>query len=274
MQKSVKEHIQNYWINEVGDLVKNHAFMSFGIIGVGIEFLGKCLDYYTPWLSTANTSKWHFELAIRKLPSLNKYRCFINYTPQPKCQAIDKNLLKASQITGNTDVKNDIDAAKSKIDAYNRDASAESSTTSSPEALTNNKICDLFEKNIGNVSKAYFDNDKNADLGEAIKNLQSAQSKFKSTNDMHPIKLDLYAELRCGMAHAGLPGRHLLLTPNTGKSLFHVKDDSGQITHWILDAKALYDDFQGACVELMNWADPKVQANINTPLIKTSRVHL
>lgn len=57
MQKSVKEHIQNYWINEVSDLVRNYAFMSFGIIGVRIEFLGKCLDYYTPWLSTANTSK-------------------------------------------------------------------------------------------------------------------------------------------------------------------------------------------------------------------------
>lgn len=93
MQKSVKEHIQNYWINEVSDLVRNHAFMSFGIIGVGIEFLGKCLDYYTPWLSTANTSKWHFELAIRTLPSLKKYHCFIDYTPQPKCPDIEKNLL-------------------------------------------------------------------------------------------------------------------------------------------------------------------------------------
>lgn len=174
MQKSVKEHIQNYWINEVSDLVRNHAFMSFGIIGVGIEFLGKCLDYYTP---------------------------------QSKCPNIEKNLLNASQITENADVKNDMDAAKSKIDAYNKGAISVSSTTSSSKALTNNKIRDLFEKNIGNVSKAYFDNDKNTDLGEAIKNMQS---KFESTNDMHPIKLDLYAELRCGMAHASLRGTYEL----------------------------------------------------------------
>ena len=53
-------------------------------------------------------------------------------------------------------------------------------------------------------------NDKNTDLGEAIKNMQSAQSKFESTNDMHPIKLDLYAELRCGMAHASLRGTYEL----------------------------------------------------------------
>lgn len=197
MQKSVKEHIQNYWINEVSDLVRNHAFMSFGIISVGIEFLGKCLDYYTP---------------------------------QSKCPNIEKNLLNASQITENADVKNDMDAAKSKIDAYNKGAISVSSTTSSSEALTNNKICDLFEKNIGNVSKAYFDNSENTGLGEAIKNMQSAQNKFESTNDMHPTKLDLYAELRCGMAHVGLPGKHLHLTSDTGKTISPVKNAKGQIT--------------------------------------------
>lgn len=268
-EKTAREHIQNYWINEVSDLVKTHAFMSFGVIGVGIEFLGKCLDYYTPWLSKANTSKWHFELAIRTLPSLSKYRSFIDYTPDPTCLGIDKKLLQASQVIGNAGVKTDVDCAKTKVDAY-RGTNAGVSTTSansSSSALSNNDVRDLFEKNIGNVSKAYFDNGKNVDLGEAIAKLQSAQGKFESAYDMHPTKLDLYAELRCGMAHAGLPGRHLHLTSNTGIDIHPVIDNNGLITHWVLDAKAFYGDFQGACVDLMNWGDPNVQTNIDAPLM-------
>lgn len=262
--KTAKEHIQNYWINEVYDLVKTHAYMSFGVIGVGIEFLGKCLDYYTPWHSKANTSQWHFELAIRTLPSLSKYRSFIDYSPDPICSGIDKKLLRASQIAGNATVKTDIDAAKSKIDAYNGGVT----TMTTPSAtLSNIEVRDLLEKNIGNVSKAYFDNGKNADLGDAIANLQRAQQQFESANNMLPVKLDLYSELRCGMAHAGLPGLHLHLTSATGLQIHEVKNSSGQITHWVLDAKAFYEDFKNACVELMNFGNQKVQSNIEEPVL-------
>ena len=261
--KTAKEHILSYWVHEVEDLVEKHAFMSFGVIGVGIEFLGKCLDYYTPWHSKANTSQWHFELAIRTLPSLSRYRSFINYTPDPKCAGIEKKLWNAPQVIGNALVKNDVDTAKSKVDAYNGGVSS-----ASPSAtLTNIDIRDLFEKNIGNVSKAYFDNGKNADLGDAIAKLQTAQQNFESANDMHPVKLELYSELRCGMAHAGLPGRHLHLTSATGLPIYEKKDASGKITHWVLDAKAFYEDFNNACVELMNWGDPNVQSNIDEPVL-------
>jgi hypothetical protein len=38
-----KEFIENVLINEMRDIVERHAFMSFLLISVGIEFLGKCL---------------------------------------------------------------------------------------------------------------------------------------------------------------------------------------------------------------------------------------
>lgn len=84
---------------------------------------------------------------------------------------------------------------------------------------------------------------------------------------MHPTKLDLYAELKCGMVHAGLPGRHLYLSSDTGDDIYAVRDGGDKITHWVFDAKAFYEDFQKACVELMNWGDENVQLNIEEPLL-------
>jgi hypothetical protein len=38
-----KEFIENVLINEIKDVVDRHAYLSFLLIAVGIEFLGKCL---------------------------------------------------------------------------------------------------------------------------------------------------------------------------------------------------------------------------------------
>ncbi len=38
-----KQFIQHVLINEIGDIVTTHTYLSFSLIAIGIEFLGKCL---------------------------------------------------------------------------------------------------------------------------------------------------------------------------------------------------------------------------------------
>ena len=38
-----KDFIQVVLIDEVGDVVKRHAYLSFALMAIGIEFLGKCM---------------------------------------------------------------------------------------------------------------------------------------------------------------------------------------------------------------------------------------
>lgn len=45
-----KEFIKNVLINEMKDIVFRHAYLSFALIAIGIEFLGKCmLTQYKNW---------------------------------------------------------------------------------------------------------------------------------------------------------------------------------------------------------------------------------
>lgn len=44
-----KEFIQHVLINEIGDIVKSHPYLSFTLIAIGIEFLGKCLSENKDW---------------------------------------------------------------------------------------------------------------------------------------------------------------------------------------------------------------------------------
>ena len=261
---TVREHIENYWIGEVGDLVEKHAFMSFGVIGAGIEFLGKCLDYHSPWHSSARTSKWHFEFAIRKLSALHKYRDFIGPKRIIKCTDIGKNLEQAAQINGDDSIMSEIERVQSIVKAFN---SAVRSNNRTPRAFSNNEVRDFFERDRGELSRAYFDNNENENLGKAIDIFKKMQANFESSNDMHPTSVDLYAELRCGMVHAGLPGLHRFVTSATGKHIYEKRDGNGHIAYWVLDAKALYDDFKAACLEVIDIQDPHVVEHIKKPLL-------
>jgi len=44
-----KEFIQYVLIDEIGDIVKSHPYLSFTLIAIGIEFLGKCLSDGKDW---------------------------------------------------------------------------------------------------------------------------------------------------------------------------------------------------------------------------------
>lgn len=55
---TAKDFIQKVWINEMKDVVNKHAFLSFALIPIGIEFLGKCrLEELDHW--DLNTQEMH-----------------------------------------------------------------------------------------------------------------------------------------------------------------------------------------------------------------------
>ena len=94
-----KEFIQTVLINEIGELTDSHSYISFILMGIGIEFIGKCIDKsLTDW-NVSGRSKQDFENAIKAIPSLKKYepylvshqmyssfRCGLAHAVSPKLQ--------------------------------------------------------------------------------------------------------------------------------------------------------------------------------------------
>lgn len=60
------EHIKDVLIAEIGDIAKNHPYLSFTLICSAIEFLGICLDSTSRWTDQGKSST-HFKNAIDQL---------------------------------------------------------------------------------------------------------------------------------------------------------------------------------------------------------------
>lgn len=72
-----KKFIQDVFIDELGQLIEKHPYISFMVMGIGLEFLGKCIDKdLTEWNKTGRSAK-DFNDSLRKIPSLKKYEPFI-----------------------------------------------------------------------------------------------------------------------------------------------------------------------------------------------------
>jgi len=73
-----KEFIQTVLINEIGELTDSHPYISFILMGIGIEFMGKCVDTsLTDW-NVSGRSNQDFENAIKAIPSLKKYEPYLS----------------------------------------------------------------------------------------------------------------------------------------------------------------------------------------------------
>jgi hypothetical protein len=70
---SAKDFIQSVLIDEIGSLIDRHPYISFIIMGIGIEFLGKCADSSLVDWHADKRSKRDFKSAINTIPSLQKY---------------------------------------------------------------------------------------------------------------------------------------------------------------------------------------------------------
>lgn len=69
---TVKEFINKYFIEEVGSFVDEHPFVSFALMAIGVEFLGKCLNT-NDWDDKNEKSGKTFDSAIQQFDSLKKY---------------------------------------------------------------------------------------------------------------------------------------------------------------------------------------------------------
>lgn len=98
-----KQFVKEVLIDEIGEIIKKHPYLSFTLITSGIEFLGICVDKSSRW-SDQGKSRKHF------------YDCIDKLFPK-KYQAIKVQLYKDlrcglmhSQLPGNfklTELKND-----------------------------------------------------------------------------------------------------------------------------------------------------------------------
>jgi|ERR1700757_271936 len=71
-----KDFIQNVLIGEIAVLSETNPYITFALMAIGIEFLGKCLDTNEhDW--NKGKSKVNFEKAINTLDSLEKYRKYL-----------------------------------------------------------------------------------------------------------------------------------------------------------------------------------------------------
>jgi hypothetical protein len=73
-----KQFIKQVFINELNKIKDSNPYIAFAIMAIGIEFLGKCLDTDNQNWNTPRKSKYHFELAIKKLSSLKIYKQYLN----------------------------------------------------------------------------------------------------------------------------------------------------------------------------------------------------
>jgi hypothetical protein len=73
-----KEFIKQVFINEVADLVENHPYLAFMIMGIGIELLGKSISSeHSDW-DVEGKSRSSFEKAVKTLSSLKKYEPYLD----------------------------------------------------------------------------------------------------------------------------------------------------------------------------------------------------
>ncbi|MBC8146983.1 MAG: hypothetical protein H8E98_03225 [Bacteroidetes bacterium] len=73
-----KDFIKSVLVDEVDSMIEKHPYISFIIMGIGIEFLGKCIDTSLNDWNVPGRSKRDFEKAINDIPSLQKYSTYLS----------------------------------------------------------------------------------------------------------------------------------------------------------------------------------------------------
>lgn len=72
-----KDFIKSVLVDEVGSMISEHPYISFIVMGIGIEFLGKCLAEDRNDWNKRGYSKEDFKKAIESIPSPNKYEPYL-----------------------------------------------------------------------------------------------------------------------------------------------------------------------------------------------------
>lgn len=75
---NAKEFIKTVFIDELGSLINDRPYISFMIMGIGIELLGKCIDQDLEDWNRPKRSKRDFNDALKNIPSFQKYKPYID----------------------------------------------------------------------------------------------------------------------------------------------------------------------------------------------------
>jgi len=73
----LKDFIKSVLIDELGAMIDQHPYISFIMMGIGIEFLGKCINTTLNSWNIRGRSGPDFKNAIRSIPSLQKYKPYL-----------------------------------------------------------------------------------------------------------------------------------------------------------------------------------------------------
>jgi hypothetical protein len=68
---TTKQFIEVTFITQVGEIVPTHPYIAFMTMGIGIEFLGKCMNIED--FNEERVSRQRFEEALNHIPAFSKY---------------------------------------------------------------------------------------------------------------------------------------------------------------------------------------------------------
>jgi len=261
VKRTLREQIEIYWIEQLGTLVKENPYTALVLLGIGIEFLGKCLDYNTRW-SQIGLSETHFKYAIARLDSLKDYYPYVFVDMPPELNGLGKadKIDLAAACTDCTEALVSKNVLKGLIQRYNEEL--ETLDKEDDSASAEQKLLELLNSMIINVhsnelKRMYADLDESKILSDVKNEITHLSSLIKPTTSVtSKSDFDLYSSLRCGMAHCGLPGNQLKVTSDTNRSIY--KDDDGYV---VIDALKMYEDFSKACNEMFSLAEKNGNLN-------------
>lgn len=247
-KKTVKNVIED-WMNGLNDIVEKQPFMSFSLIATGIEFLGKCLDYKTPWNQTG-LSEIHFKYAVHKLDALKEYR---QYTPvKPfsflKNEGMIGRAVNSAQY-GNPALVNDNSNLNTAISNFQR------AHQPPIPSVDNDNICKALSKLNSNLHRIELTNEllqiADSDVSTARTSLDNISSNLQLTTPQRTV--DMYTQIRCGLVHCAMPGKDFLLSAKVKWPLY----SDGKV--YVLDANDFLAKYQSACAELFAIRDTNIQ---------------
>lgn len=91
---TVIEFIKKYFIEEIGSLVDERPFVSFVLMAIGVEFLGKCLNN-NPWDDWKIKSPGDtFRDATKTYATLNKYDVIPDLYHSLRCRLAHRLMVK------------------------------------------------------------------------------------------------------------------------------------------------------------------------------------
>lgn len=94
---TVKDFINKYFIEEIGSLVEERPFVSFVLMSIGIEFLGKCLNT-NDWDDKNERSGKTFDNALQQFDSLKKYQAIPDLYHNLRCGLAHRLMVKGHVI--------------------------------------------------------------------------------------------------------------------------------------------------------------------------------